>query len=167
LGIIKSIKFKKNSFEYIKPFSISVGTSVSTHNIEVILETEEGYTGFGEASPSFRVTGERVESLLSLEKAINDALKGENTRKYKRIFAKTDKFFSHPSLKTSIQYAVLDALCEELGIHVCEFLGGMKDIIETDKTIGIASIEERITEAEKAYKEGFRILKIKNWKEPS
>jgi L-alanine-DL-glutamate epimerase-like enolase superfamily enzyme len=161
LGKIKSIRFKKNNFEYIKPFSISVGTSTTTQNIEVILETEEGYIGFGEASPSFRVTGERIESLLSLEKAINDALKGENTRKYKRIFEKIDQFFSYPSLKTALQYAVLDALCEELGIQVCEFLGGKKDIIETDKTIGIASIEERIEEAEKTYKEGFRILKIK------
>jgi len=88
LGKIKSIRFKKNNFEYIKPFSISVGTSTTTQNIEVILETEEGYIGFGEASPSFRVTGERIESLLSLEKAINDALKGENTRRYKRIFEK-------------------------------------------------------------------------------
>ncbi|ACI19106.1 L-Ala-D/L-Glu epimerase [Dictyoglomus thermophilum] len=158
---IKKISFKVNSYEYIKPFRIAPGTSLSTNNLEVILETEEGYVGFGEATPSFRVTGERIEALIPLESPINELLKGKDTKNFRRLFELIDKFFAFPSLKTALQYAILDALSEEIKLPVYQILGGGKEEIETDKTVSVGSIEERVKEAEEIFKEGFRVIKIK------
>lgn len=161
MGKIKNIFFEIKTYEYIKPFHIAHNVSTYTKNLEVKLETEEGYIGFGEASPSFRVTGEKIEALISLENEVNELLKGENTKNYRKIFNITDKLFSFPSLKTALQYAVLDALSQEIGVPVFQILGGVKNKIETDKTVGLGTIEERIKEAEEIFKEGFRIIKIK------
>lgn len=161
MGKIKNISFDIKTYEYLKPFHIAHNISTYAKNLEVKLETEEGYIGFGEASPSFRVTGERIEALISLENVVNDLLRGENTRNYRKIFNITDKLFSFPSLKTALQYAVLDALSQEIDIPVFQILGGAKDKIETDKTVSLGKPEERIKEAEEIFKEGFRIIKVK------
>lgn len=161
MGKIKNISFNAIRYEYIKPFRIAQNVSTYSTNLEIKLETEEGYIGFGEASPSFRVTGERIEALISLEKVVNDLLKGENTRNYRKIFNIIDKLFSFPSLKTALQYAVLDALSQEISIPVFQIFGGTKDKIETDKTVSLGKSEERIKEAKEIFEAGFRVIKIK------
>ncbi|MGB9768294.1 MAG: L-Ala-D/L-Glu epimerase [Dictyoglomus turgidum] len=158
---IKRISFELKTYEYIKPFRIAPGTASHTHNLEVKIETEEGYIGLGEASPSFRVTGERIESLIPLESFVNELLKGKDTKNFRKIFEITDKFFAFPSLKTALQYAILDALSEEISLPVYQILGGAKEKIETDKTVSIGSVEERVREAEEIFKEGFKVIKVK------
>ena len=161
MGKIKSVKFKLNVFEYEKPFHITNSISSQTRNIEVSIELENGIHGFGEASPSFRVNGEKVEALLALEPVINEMIKGYDVKNYKQIFDITDKLFAFPSIKAAVQYATLDALSEEIGLPVYKILGGAKEKIETDKTVSIGTLEERINDAKKIFDEGFRVIKIK------
>ncbi|ACJ76366.1 muconate cycloisomerase [Thermosipho africanus H17ap60334] len=161
MGKIKSVKFKLNVFEYEKPFHITNSISTKTSNIEVRIELENGILGFGEASPSFRVNGEKVEALLALEPVINEMIKGYDTKNYRQIFDITDKLFAFPSIKAAVQYAVLDALSEEIDLPVYKILGGAKGKIETDKTVSIGTLEERVNDATKIFEEGFRIIKIK------
>ncbi len=158
---IKRVSFKVKTYEYIKPFCIAPGTASYTHNLEVKIETEEGYIGLGEATPSFRVTGERIESLIPLENLVNELLKGKDTKNFRKLFEITDQLFAFPSLKTGVQYAILDALSEEINLPVYQILGGAKEKIETDKTVSIGSVEERIKEAEEIFKEGFKVIKVK------
>ncbi|ABR30624.1 L-alanine-DL-glutamate epimerase [Thermosipho melanesiensis] len=161
MGKIKTVKFKLNTFEYEKPFHITGSVSDKVNNVEVIIELENGILGYGEASPSFRVNGERFETLLSLEPIVNEMIKGKEVRNYRQIFDIIDRFFSFPSIKAAVQYAVLDAFSEEIGIPVYQLLGGSEEKIETDKTIGISSLDERILDAKKFFEEGFRTIKIK------
>ncbi|WP_126993589.1 L-Ala-D/L-Glu epimerase [Thermosipho globiformans] len=161
MGKIKSVKFKLNTFEYEKPFHITNSISTKTSNIEVCIELENGILGFGEASPSFRVNGEKVETLPALEPIINDMIKGFDVKNYRQIFDILDKFFAFPSIKAAVQYAVLDALSEEIGLPVYKLLGGAREKIETDKTVSIGTIDDRVNDAVKIFKEGFRVIKIK------
>ncbi|MBC7320703.1 dipeptide epimerase, partial [bacterium] len=54
-----------------------------------------------------------------------------------------------------------NALCKEYGIGVWEFFGGARNEIETDRTVSVRPMEERINEALEIYREGFRVIKIK------
>ncbi|KLO24728.1 MULTISPECIES: L-Ala-D/L-Glu epimerase [unclassified Marinitoga] len=158
---IKNVFFTLKKYEYNKPFHITGSISDSATNIEVIVELENGIKGFGEASPSFRVNGEKVESLLPLEEDIRELLIGLDVKNYRQIFDIMDKFFAFPSLKAAVQYAVLDAFSEEINTPVYQILGGAKTKIETDKTVGIDNIEEMVKEAKYIFESGFNVIKIK------
>ncbi len=158
---IKKVEFKLNTFEYIKPFHIANNITYQTENIEVIVELENGIQGFGEASPSFRVNGERVEALMALKKVVQEMIVGMDVREYRKIFERTDSLRSASSMKAAVQYAVLDAFSEEIGVPVYQLLGGAKREVETDYTISIGSIEERVEEAKRIVDWGYRVIKIK------
>lgn len=158
---IKTVKFKLNSFKYVKPFHIANNISYDTKNIEVIIKLENGIKGYGEASPSFRVNGEKVESLMAFEKVVQEMLIGMNVREYRKIFDVTDTLKSAPSVKAAVQYAVLDALSEEIKVPVYQIFGGAKKEIETDYTISIGSIKERVEDAKNIVSRGHRVIKIK------
>lgn len=158
---IKSVKFKLNTFEYIKPFHIANNIAYNTQNIEIIIELENGVQGLGEASPSFRVNGERIEALMALERIVQEMIVGMEIREYRKIFEKTESLKFASSIKAGVQYAVLDAFGEEIGLPVYQILGGAKREIETDYTISIGSIEERVEDAKQIVARGHKVIKIK------
>jgi L-alanine-DL-glutamate epimerase-like enolase superfamily enzyme len=158
---IRKVSFKLNTFKYYKPFHITNSIADESKNIEVIVELEGGVKGFGEASPSFRVNGERIEALMALEPFVNELINGMDVKNYRKIFNLTDKLFSFPSLKAGVQYAVLDAFSQEIETPVYQLLGGSKDSIETNKTVGIGNLDERIEDAKKIKNDGFKSIKIK------
>lgn len=157
---IKDIKLIPTRYRYLKPFHIANSITSEVENIEIEVLTEDGFVGLGEASPSFRVNGETSKSVLSFISKIEE-IKGIDVRNWRRIFDITDNLISAPSLKAGLQFAVIDAMCREIGIGVWEFFGGATNTIETDKTVSIGGLKERIEDAIKIKKEGFRIVKIK------
>jgi len=161
LGKIKDVRLILKKYTYRKPFHITGSVSTEANNVDVELLLDSGIVVRGEASPSFRVNGEKVEMLLSMESFLKESLIGLDVRNYAKIFEITDKLLATPSLKAAVQFATLDGLCEELGITVAEFLGGAKEEIETDKTVGIDTVENRVKDAEEIFKEGFRTIKVK------
>ncbi|MEJ5273225.1 MAG: L-Ala-D/L-Glu epimerase [Spirochaetota bacterium] len=158
---IKDLKFNLKTYNYNKPFHITGGISNTSTNIEILLVLENGIKGYGEASPSFRVSGEKPEMIMSLENFVRQTLIGLNVKEYRKIFDITDKLFATPSLKAALQYAVIDALTENIGIEVYQFFGGLLNKICTDKTVGIDKKENRIKEFNNILKSGFDVVKIK------
>ena len=158
---IKNVSFELKKYEYFKPFHITGSISSFSNNIEVVIELESGAKGYGEASPSFRVNGEKTEALINLESSVKEAIVGLDVRNYKKIFDIMDKYFASPSIKAAVQYAALDAFSEEINVPVYQILGGTKTEIETDKTVGIDTIENMVKDAIDIYNSGFRTIKIK------
>jgi len=161
MGKIVDVKFTLKEYRYDKPFHIVGSISSGTTNIEIELILDSGARGYGEASPSFRVNGEKVEVLFEMRNFVRETIMGMDVRNYRRIFDLTDKMFATPSLKAAIQCAVLDAFSEEIGVPVYQILGGAKNTIETDKTVSIDTLENRIKEATDIFKDGFRVIKVK------
>ncbi len=158
---ISDIKLTLKTYQYDKPFHITGGISSSSTNVEVEITLNNGIKGFGEASPSFRVNGEKPEMIINTEGFIKQTLIGLDVKNYRQIFNVTDKLFALPSLKAAVQFAVLDALCESIGIEVYQLFGGALKEIETDKTVGIDTFENRINELKEIIKQGFCYIKIK------
>ena len=112
MGKIVDVKFILKEYRYDKPFHIVGSISSGTTNIEIELILDSGARGYGEASPSFRVNGEKVEVLFEMRNFVRETIMGMDVRNYRRIFGLTDKMFATPSLKAAIQCAVLDAFSE-------------------------------------------------------
>ncbi|OAA26580.1 L-alanine-DL-glutamate epimerase [Kosmotoga arenicorallina S304] len=161
MGKIKDIKFIMKEYQYEKPFHIANSISAGSQNLEIQLLLENGVIGYGEAAPSYRVNGERVETFPSLESFVKEQLIGLDVRNYRRIFDIMDKLKCASSVKAAVQFAVLDAFAEEVGAQVHQILGGAKDEIETDKTVGIDTVENMAKEAQQLFELGFRAIKIK------
>jgi len=158
---IKDVKFTLKKYKYDKPFHITGGISDESTNVEVVIKCENGIEGFGEASPSFRVNGEKPEMIIALENFVKTTLIDLSITNYRKIFDITDKLFAIPSLKAALQFATLDAFSKNFNLQVYQLLGGAKDFIVTDKTAGIDTVEDRIKEIRKIIDDGFEFIKIK------
>ncbi len=159
---ISDVKFEVKRYEYYETFHITGSSRNTAENIEVKLFLDDGTTGMGEASPSYRVNGEIVSSLVALESNVKEMIKGLDVRDYAKIFRAMDGLSkSAPSVKAAVQYATLDALAAEIGLPVYKILGGLKDTIETDKTISIDTLERMVQKSIETFSQGFHILKIK------
>lgn len=159
---IVDVTFELKKYKYFEPFRITNSTRVESNNIEVKIVLDNGSVGMGESSPSYRVNGEKVPALLALQDTVKEMISGYDVRNYARIFNIMDGLSrTAPSLKAAVQYATLDALSVSIGIPVYQILGGVKDKIETDKTIGIDTLEKMVEKARRTFDEGFKILKVK------
>lgn len=162
MSLIKDLQFKQEEFEYEVPFHITNSVATSSKVITVELMLDNGIVGLGQASRSFRVNGEVFEGLLKYRNEILDKINGLDVRNYKRIFDQIDKFSrTAPSLKAAVQFAVLDGLSQTVKLPVYQLLGGRKDFIETDLTIGIDNLETTVIRAKEAFDKGFNTLKLK------
>ncbi len=161
MSIIKKVEFLLKTYSYYKPFHIKGGISAQSTDIEVKIKCEDGTIGFGEASPSFRVNGEKPEMIMTMEDFCQQTLIGQNVKEYRKIFQITDKLFAVPSLKAAIQYAVLDAFASYCQMEVYQILGGATKSIKTDKTVGIETLDNRIKEVKDIVGQGFDVIKIK------
>ncbi|AKI96515.1 L-Ala-D/L-Glu epimerase [Kosmotoga pacifica] len=161
MGKIVDVKFIVKEYTYEKPFHIANSIAAGSTNVEVQVFVENGAIGYGEAAPSYRVNGERVETFPTLEAFVKEQLVGVDVRNYRRIFDIMDGLRSASSVKAAVQFAVLDAFSVETGVPVYQLFGGAKDEIETDKTVGIDTVENMATEARKIFESGFKTIKIK------
>ena len=159
---IVNVTFELKTYEYIEPFRIANNVENKAHNVEVKVYLKDGAVGIGEASPSYRVNGERVSALLALEDDVKEMISGEDVKNYRRIFNIMDGLSrTAPSVKAAVQYATLDALSAIWNAPVYQILGGHKNRIHTDKTIGIDTLNVMVEKARKTFEEGFKTLKIK------
>jgi L-alanine-DL-glutamate epimerase-like enolase superfamily enzyme len=159
---ISDLRFTERKWDFVKPFHIANNVSSSKVNIEVELVLADGTIGLGEASSSFRVNGESNESIFQLSSEMLEAIKGLDVRDYRRVFKKLDAYSrSAPSLKAAVQFATLHAFSRLISTPVYQILGGMKDFVETDKTVSIGSLEETVNDAREIFNAGHKVIKMK------
>ncbi len=143
------------------------GTS-KIEKIVVKIAADSGIIGLGEASPSKRVTGENIDSVLrSVAKLAPDLIK----RSYFDIegnMRHLDSIVSdQPAAKACIDIALHDLVGKSSGQPVFMLFGGRKREVMTDFSIGIDLPEKMAESAAKAAAKGFRAIKIKVGGNPS
>jgi len=163
LGIIISkIEVHPVRLEYSRPFTTALDTSEESHNIVVKITTDHGTIGWGEASPSPRITHETAETVLDALNKICPKLIGRNPLEVERLIEVIDRTVTdNTSAKASIDIAVHDLLGKNAKMPIHRLLGGYRRKVETDYTLGIRKTEETLVEAAEAVEAGFRILKVK------
>lgn len=144
------------------PFEISLGTRTEAKNILVTIQTADGATGRGEASPMPPVTGETQKAAVTTTRSAAALLVGEDCSSYRSIAKQVREAYpSMASTQFAVEAAILDARCRELGCSLAELFGGPANPVRTDMTIPITTPEEARRRAIDAVNNGYQELKIK------
>ena len=163
---IVSMEWKVVRVPLKKPFKISYATFYDYEGVIVKICTEN-YCGYGEASPSPRVVGDTVDSVVSVLKRFKPMLIGERVENYGAIMEKLNKNIIHnSSAKAAIDFALYDILAQKADMPLKNLLGGKKDKIETSLTVGIGSVKDSVKQAQLLLSQGAQVLKVKVGKNP-
>lgn len=159
---IKKIEVYPVVLRYKEPFRISAGTTSETHNVVVRVVTDYDVVGWGESSPSKRVTDETSESVVQALDRIAPKLVGMCPLRIEQIVEAMDsKVKKNPAAKAAVDIALYDILGKTTGKPLFMLLGGYRTEVATDFTLSIKSPEEMADDAIAAVKKGFKALKVK------
>lgn len=159
---IQQIEVYTVRLRYREPFRIAPAASTESCNVIVKIVTDYGVVGWGESSPSKRVTGETPETVVRALDKIAPRLIGECPLRIERdveIMDLTVK--SNPAAKACVDMALHDILGKTACKPLFMLIGGYRTKVMTDITLSIKSPREMAKDAVKAVKKGFGALKVK------
>ena len=147
--------------------ALRIATGTSTESRTLLVRIVDGdLEGWGEACPSRTVLGETLEeSLESLRRVAGRVAECDYTS-LERISEFLAGIEATSSVKAALDMALLDLYSKALGRPLWRVLGGYRDSVETDITIGIMEPREMAERAVRYVERGFRILKLKLGEEP-
>lgn len=160
---ITNIELKHISIPLNKTFKTALRTVDSAENTVVIVHTDDGRTGFGEAPPTKAITGEDNDSIRkTIKEYITPALIGQEVTDMDSVQDKLHgSIEGNTSAKAAVDMALYDLFTQEKGMPLYKYLGGYRSKVETDITISINEPEEMAADAVEAVKKGFSALKLK------
>lgn len=165
---IERVEVYSVTLRFFEPFRIAPGASEKSRNVVVKIVTDYGVEGWGEASPSRRVTGETVETVLEALSKIAPKLIGMCPLRIEQNVETMDRVIGgNPAAKAAVDTALHDILGKTTGKPLFMLLGGYRTQVLTDFTLSIKTPREMAADAVKAVEKGFRALKVKVGVNPS
>ena len=159
---IQQIEVYTVRLRYREPFRIAPAASTESHNVIVKIVTDYGVVGWGESSPSKRVTGETPETVVRTLDKIAPRLIGECPLRIERDVELMDSIVEgNPAAKACVDMALHDILGKTACKPLFMLIGGYRTEVMTDITLSIKSPREMAKDAVKAVKKGFEALKVK------
>jgi len=148
------------------PYEIAIGTRREGHLVIVVVRTDEGIVGHGDASPAdgLPISSETQKSIVSVvREQLAPLLLGENPLEVPKL---VDKM--HASIhgnwyaKAAIDNALYDVAGQALGQPVYVLLGGRRrDRVLLSAGVGARDTATAVETAEAALAAGYRSLKVK------
>jgi L-alanine-DL-glutamate epimerase-like enolase superfamily enzyme len=146
-------------------FTIASGSSDVAETAWVFIHSG-GLVGQGCGAPS-DVTRETLSTMKESLRTLVQGLKGFEFHHPRDVAERMDKMLpGNPAAKAAVDIAVHDLAAQVAHIPLYKYLGGTKDRMATDITIGIMSTPEAVEHARRWIKEGFRFLKVKIGTDP-
>ncbi len=165
---IQEIEVYAVSLRYKEPFRIAPGASSESHNMVIKVLTDYEVVGWGESSPSQRVTGETAGTVLEGLDKIAPRLIGMCPLRIEQNVELMDSLLKgNPAAKAALDMALHDILGKTARKPVFMLMGGYRTEVLTDITLGIKSPEMMAEDATKAFNNGFRALKVKVGVDPT
>ncbi len=159
---IQRIEVYSITLHYEEPFRIAPGVSTESHNIVVRIMTDYEVVGWGESSPSQRVTGENPKTVVKVLDRIAPKLIGMCPLRIEQNIESMDSIVEeNPAAKAAIDLALHDILGKTVRKPLFMLMGGYRKKVLTDITLGIKSPKEMAKDASEAVKKGFKTLKVK------
>lgn len=144
-------------------FAISGSRAGTANNVLVGITTRDGRTGWGEASPVRRVTGETQATCLAAAAEIKRSLCGRDAREPARCVAVMEGAVAgQPTIRSAFDIALFDLAAQRAGLPLWKFLGGRrKGPLPTDATIFLRPVRSVAERARELVAAGFGRIKIK------
>src|SRR6266568_1754253 len=162
---IDFIEYSSAAIPRKEPFTIAKGSSTVAENVLVVVHSGS-LAGHGAGAPT-DVTRESLVSAMDAIKGMVRALEGFTFEKPREVADKMDKVTpGNPSVKAAIDIAIHDLVAQAAGVPVYRYLGGTRDRMATDITIGIMDTPSAVARARAFARAGFHALKIKVGRDP-
>ena len=158
---------KKYAVKLKRPFitNLHQQTHAEGYILSLTVQSDDGIytTGYGEAVPSPKVTGDTIESIPFV---INELIRPALLKKSFETPVEVDSFVSdlivfNSAARLAVSEAIYDAFARQSGQPIAEYLGGKSQAIITDYTLSISGVNQMLTAARKIVATGFTDLKVK------
>ncbi len=145
------------------PFKTALRTVEQIDDIIVMIDSDCGHTGYGEAPATAVITGDTHGSIIdAIRNYIAPRLLGQDIADLNRISKLIDTAMErNTSAKAAVDIAVHDLFGQLYAAPLYKLLGGGDPVITTDITISVDYIDKMVSDAISAVDRGFAALKIK------
>jgi len=145
-----------------EPFKISIGTVTAANDVLVMLRTDAGIVGVGEACPFYPITGETQEMNLAAAKGLREIVLGKSPLAVESLVHSFGPFLhSNPSAAAAFDTALYDILGKIAGLPLYRLFGGDKPSFGTDITTDLDEPQKMAGRAKEFVDRGFDTIKIK------
>ncbi|MBS4534725.1 dipeptide epimerase [Clostridium sp. D2Q-14] len=160
---ITDIKLGRISVPLKTPFKTALRTVNNVEDTIVIIETDTGNIGYGEAPPTGVITGDTTGAIIgAIKDHIKPSLIGMNMENFEDIMLKLhSSVVKNTSAKAAVDIALYDLYGQMFNAPVYKLLGGHRERINTDITISVNEPEEMAKDSIDAVNLGYDTLKIK------
>ena len=143
-------------------FTIATMSLSTAHNLLVEVRTNQGLTGWGEASSFRSIVGETQCINIAAARELRPLLIGKNPLALRPLMEQLEAWLPHnTTLKSAVDMALFDIAAQACGLPLYAYLGGEKREMETDLTLGIGDPAQAGEKALAIKAMGFRIIKVK------
>ena len=145
------------------PFKTALRTVETIEDVVVMVRTDSGHTGYGEAAATAVITGDTHGSIIeAIRHFIKPRLVGQEVANLNRLCALVQTSMErNSSAKAAVEIALYDLWAQLHGAPLYQMLGGGDPVITTDITISVDYIDKMVAESLAAVDRGFEALKIK------
>ena len=162
MPIITKIEIIDLNLPFSHPFKIALAIMDSAHNIIVRIHDNDGLVGVGEGVPSRFVTGESPETAFEAAKLYADFLIGKNPFEIDSHLKTLEAFMlKNPAIRCAYDLALYDLLAKHAELPLYALLGGTKQVLYSNRTIGIDTPEAMAKTAKAFVESGAKYLKVK------
>lgn len=160
---ITEIKFGMLRVPLKTPFKTALRTVETIEDIVVIVHTDSGHVGYGEAPATAVITGDTHGSIVeAIDKFIAPRLIGQEIANLNRITQLIQTALEkNTSAKAAVEIAIYDLFGQLYDAPLYKILGGGDPVITTDITISVDYIDKMVADSIAAVDRGFESLKIK------
>jgi len=154
-----------------EPFVTALRPVPELERVLVEVETDAGFTGFGEAAPGPQVTGETQEGIAAaVEKYLGPAALESDPLDIERWVADLDRAIGEaPTAKAALEIAAQDIRGKHAGLPLYRLLGGhaAEPTMEAPSVLSLDDPAAMADAAAEAVEEGYRQLKVKLGGDPA
>jgi o-succinylbenzoate synthase len=160
---ITDIRFGMLRVPLKTPFKTALRTVDAVEDIVVMIDTDSGHVGYGEAPATAVITGDTHGSIIeAIRHYISPRLVGADVADLNRITQSVQSSMEkNSSAKAAVEIAVYDLWGQLYGAPLYRLLGGGDPVITTDITISVDYIDKMVADSLAAVERGFESLKIK------
>ena len=160
---ITDIQFVRLKVPLKTPFKTALRTVDHVEDIVVIVNTDSGHVGYGEAPATAVITGDTHGSIVeAIRGYISPRLIGQDIANLNHITHLIQTAMEkNSSAKAAVEIAIYDLWGQLYNAPLYKLLGGGDPVITTDITISVDYIDKMVADSLSAVERGFESLKIK------
>ena len=159
---ITDILTKTINIPLVTPFKTALRTVTEIENILVTVTTDNEWVGYGGAAPTAVITGDTLASIIGGIEHIRNNIVGMEIENSELIFQRLNScLIGNTSAKAAVDMAIYDLMAKSMGVPLYRLLGGKANVLETDITVSLDTLEKMVAESQKKLQDGFNVLKIK------